>query len=146
MKTENYELFDGDDSTAKFWRRLRTTAKKTEIMSELIDLRTLQITGKLPDADCSYLKKLIKAVSAEFAFCDAKIRAQRVMGERREAKKNANTRRKILIGAFVEKSLQEEDQTGKPEFLRQWLAEGLDEYLTKLEDRKLFNDLILDFI
>lgn len=135
------ELFDGTDKDAKFWRRLRNSAKKSEIMSELTSLRLLQVEGKLPDSDATYFKRLVKAVAAEFAFSDTRIQAQRVMGERREIDRKARDRRKILIGAFVEKTLVESDKTGEPQFLRPWLKKGLNGYLNKPDDRRLFDDL-----
>lgn len=141
IKTTN-ELFDGADNMAKFWQRLRGTAKKSELMTELIDLRVLQTSDKLPDSDLVYIKRLIKAVSAEFKCTDSRISAQKVFGERKDAKRAAHDRRKILIGAFLEKLLSEVTETGKPEFLRPWLSKGLDAYLDKPEDRKLFDDLL----
>ncbi len=145
METDNNtknELFDSADHDAQFWRRLRTTAKKTEIMTELIALRMLQINGELPDSDAVFFKRLVKAVAAEFKFTDSRITVQKALGERKDANKAAHDRRKILIGAFIEKLLSEVKETGKPEFLHPWLTKGLDGYLRKPEDRKLFGDLL----
>jgi len=139
-------MFDGGDAESKFWRRLRTAAKKSEIMSELIKLRWIQIDGNLPDSDMGYFKRLIKSVLAEFKFIDTRINTQKIMGERKDAARKALDRRKILIGAFIEKMLLEAEKTGKPEFLRPWLSKGLKEYLKKPEDLSLLNDLLKDKI
>lgn len=139
----NIELFEGKEKDAKFWRRLRTCSRKSEIMNELIRLRLLQIEDKLSDSDGTYYKRLVKAVSAEFSFVDSRIQAQKVIGERREDDRKARDRRKILIGAYVEKMLSEADKTGKPGFLRPWLTNGLNDYLDKADDRRLFDDLLV---
>lgn len=133
-----------DDETgndAVFWQRLGSTAKKSEIMTELIKLRHQQIEGKMPTEDRKYFEKLEKAIRAEFKSIDARITAQKVIGERREVDRKARDRRKILIGAYVEKMLTEVQKTGEPKFLKPWLTKGLNSYLEKPEDRKLFEDL-----
>ena len=53
-------LFDGDEKEAAFWKRLRSTLKKSEIMNELIDLRWLHIENKLPKEDEKYFAKVLE--------------------------------------------------------------------------------------
>ena len=53
-----------------------------------------------------------------------------------------DTRRKVLLGAFVLHRLQTSKDEGFADHLRHWLARELPGFLTRDNDRDLFSDLI----
>ncbi len=61
------------------------------------------------------------------------------MGKQERAK---DTRRKILLGAFVLHRLEKPDQSEFSKNLREWLAKELPKFLSRDDDAALFDDLI----
>lgn len=66
-------------------------------------------------------------------------RLQARMGKQQRAK---DTRRKVLLGAFIQHRLEKPDQSEFSKHLRDWLGKELPKFLSRDADAALFDDLI----
>ena len=74
----------------------------------------------------------------------AQLEAQRKTLQARVGKQERakDTRRKILLGAFVLHRLEKPDASEFSKHLREWLGKELPKFLSRDEDAALFDDLI----
>jgi hypothetical protein len=74
----------------------------------------------------------------------AQLEAQRKNLQSRLGKQDRarDTRRKVLLGAFVLHRLEKPDGTEVSKNLRAWLKQELPKFLTREDDEALFTDLI----
>ncbi|TAL03105.1 MAG: mobilization protein [Rhodospirillaceae bacterium] len=81
-----------------------------------------------------------RSIAERLAQLDAQRKnLQARMGKQERAK---DTRRKILLGAFVLHRLERPDQSEFSKNLRDWLKKELPEFLSRDDDAALFDDLI----
>ena len=81
-----------------------------------------------------------RSIEQRLEHLKAQTRAlQARMGKQERAK---DTRRKVLLGAFVLYRLEKPDQSEFSKSLRDWLGKELPKFLSRDEDVALFDDLI----
>lgn len=81
-----------------------------------------------------------RSIAERLAHLEAQRKSlQSRLGKQERAK---DTRRKILLGAFVLHRLEKPDQSDFSKHLREWLGKELPKFLSRDDDAALFEDLI----
>lgn len=81
-----------------------------------------------------------RSISERLAHLDAQRKnLQSRLSQQERAK---DTRRKVLLGAFVLYRLEKPDGSEFSKNLKTWLKRELPQFLTRDDDKKLFDDLI----
>lgn len=81
-----------------------------------------------------------RTIEQRLAHLDAQKKSlQARMGKQARAK---DTRRKVLLGAFVLHRLEKPDTSEFSKNLREWLGKELPKFLSRDDDAALFDDLI----